>query len=86
MPAFIESRNTHIFETTLSQLEQAVTQLLEQNQSLLSRCAALELQVQQVQEENDTLQLAALEQEEQQGATLARLQALLQRTGAGEVA
>ncbi|AFN78770.1 hypothetical protein PSJM300_13540 [Stutzerimonas stutzeri DSM 10701] len=75
-----------MFETTLSQLEQAVTQLLEQNHSLLSRCAALELQVQQVQEENDTLQLAALEQEEQQGATLARLQALLQRTGAGEVA
>ncbi|HCL77744.1 hypothetical protein [Stutzerimonas nitrititolerans] len=75
-----------MFETTLSQLEQAVTQLLEQNQSLLSRCAALELQVQQVHEENDTLQLAALEQEEQQGATLARLQALLQRTGAGEVA
>ncbi len=75
-----------MFETTLSQLEQAVTQLLEQNQSLLSRCAALELQVQQVQEENDTLQLAALEQEEQQGATLARLQALLQRTGVGEVA
>jgi cell division protein ZapB len=75
-----------MFETTVSQLEQAVTQLLEQNQSLLSRCAALELQVQQVQEENDTLQLAALEQEEQQSAALARLQALLQRTGAGEVA
>ena len=75
-----------MFETTLSQLEQAVAQLLEQNQSLQSRCAALELQVQQVQEENDTLQLAALEQEEQQSAALARLQALLQRTGAGEVA
>jgi len=75
-----------MFETTLSQLEQAVTQLLEQNQTLLSRCAVLELQVQQVQEENDTLQLAALEQEEKQGATLARLQALLQRTGVGEVA
>jgi len=75
-----------MFESTLSQLEQAVSQLLEQNQALNSRCAALESQLQQVREENDTLQLAALEQEEQQSASLARLQALLQRTGHSEVA
>ena len=75
-----------MFEFTLSQLEQAVSQLLEQNQALNSRCAALESQLQQVREENDTLQLAALEQEEQQSASLARLQALLQRTGHSEVA
>jgi cell division septum initiation protein DivIVA len=75
-----------MFETTLSQLEQAVAQLLEQNQALESRYAALEVQLQQAREENDTLQLSALEQEEQQGATLARLQALLQRTGVGEAA
>ncbi len=75
-----------MFESTLTQLEQAVSQLLEQNQALQSRCAALESQLQQVQEENDTLQLTALEQEEQQSASLARLQALLQRTGISEVA
>lgn len=75
-----------MFETTLSQLEQAVTHLLEQNQALQGRCTELESQLQQVQEENDTLQLAALEQEEQQNASLARLQALLQRTGSSEVA
>ena len=70
-----------MFESTLSQLEQAVSQLLEQNQALHGRCAALESQLQQLQEVNDTLQLTALEQEEQQNASLARLQALLQRTG-----
>lgn len=75
-----------MFETTLSQLEQAVSHLIEQNQALQSRCATLESQLQQVQEENDTLQLTALEQEEQQNASLARLQALLQRTGVSEVA
>ena len=75
-----------MFESTLSQLEQAISQLLEQNQALNSRCTALESQLQQAQEENDTLQLAALEQEEQQNASLARLQALLQRTGSTEVA
>lgn len=75
-----------MFETTLSQLEQAVSQLLEQNQTLQGRCTELESQLKQVREENDTLQLAALEQEEQQSDSLARLQALLQRTGAGEVA
>lgn len=75
-----------MFESTLSQLEQAVSHLFEQNQALNSRCAALESQLQQVREENDTLQLAALEQEEQQSASLARLQALLQRTGHSEVA
>lgn len=75
-----------MFESTLSQLEQAVSHLLEQNQSLQGRCAELESQLQQVKEENDTLQLTALEQEEQQNASLARLQALLQRTGVSEVA
>lgn len=75
-----------MFETTLSQLEQAVSQLLEQNQALQGRCASLESQLQQIQEENDTLQLTALELEEQQNASLARLQALLQRTGISEVA
>lgn len=75
-----------MFETTLSQLENAVAQLLEQNQALQERCTTLEGQLQQAREENDSLQLGALEQEEQQNAALARLQALLQRTGAGEVA
>ncbi|QLF92513.1 hypothetical protein HW090_04655 [Pseudomonas sp. ABC1] len=75
-----------MFETTLAQLEHVVSQLLEQNQALRGTCSELEQQLQQAREENDNLQLAALEQEEKQGATLARMQALVQRAGAGEVA
>lgn len=75
-----------MFETTLSQLEHAVSHLLEQNQALQGRCTELESQLHQAREENDSLQLAALEQEEMQNASLARLQALLQRTGVSEVA
>ncbi|TBU92817.1 hypothetical protein [Stutzerimonas kirkiae] len=75
-----------MFETTLAQLEHVVSQLLEQNEALRSQCSELEQQLRQAREENDNLQLAALEQEERQGATLARLQALLQRAGVGEVA
>jgi hypothetical protein len=44
------------------------------------------VQLLQAREENETLQLTAIEQEEQQGATLARLQALLQRAGVSNAA
>ena len=75
-----------MLETTLAQLERVVADLLQQNQSLRETCTLLEQQLQQAREDNDNLQLAALEQEERQGATLARLQALVERAGASQAA
>ncbi|HEY8331071.1 MAG TPA: hypothetical protein VIO83_07075 [Pseudomonas sp.] len=75
-----------MLEATLAQLEGLVAELLQQNQTLTASCQQLEQQLQQAREENDALQMAALEQEEQQGATLARLQALVQRAGASSAA
>lgn len=75
-----------MLETTLVELERIVAQLLEQNQTLSSTCARLEQELAAAREENDTLQLTALEQEEKQSATLARLQALLERAGASAAA
>ncbi|RYJ61420.1 hypothetical protein [Pseudomonas songnenensis] len=68
-----------MLDTTLAQLETVINDLLQRNQSLSQHCALLEQQLLQAREENDNLQLAALEQEDKQGATLARLQALLER-------
>ncbi|WP_213663717.1 hypothetical protein [Stutzerimonas stutzeri] len=75
-----------MLETALVQLERVIADLLQQNQSLRETAALLEQQLQQAREENDNLQLAALEQEEKQGATLARLQALIERAAAGSTA
>ncbi|CAM5603740.1 MAG: hypothetical protein OZ926_03920 [Pseudomonas sp.] len=75
-----------MLETALVQLERVIADLLQQNQSLRETAALLEQQLQQAREENDNLQLAALEQEEKQGATLARLQALIERAAAGSAA
>ncbi len=75
-----------MLEVTLAQLEGLVAELLQQNQALTASCQQLEQQLHQAREENDALQMAALEQEEQQGATLARLQALVQRAGASSAA
>ncbi len=75
-----------MLETTLAQLENLVAELLQQNQALNNNCQQLEQQLRQAREENELLQMAALEQEEQQNATLARLQALVQRAGASNAA
>ncbi|MCQ4266224.1 hypothetical protein NAV28_03250 [Pseudomonas stutzeri] len=75
-----------MLETALVQLERVIADLLQQNQSLRETAVLLEQQLQQAREENDNLQLAALEQEEKQGATLARLQALIERAAAGSAA
>lgn len=69
-----------MLETTIDQLEKLITDLIQQNQSLRDNCALLEQQLQQARNENDELQLSTLEQEERIGATLVRLQALLQRS------
>lgn len=70
-----------MLEATLAQLESLVADLLQQNQVLRDTCRQLEEQLRQAREENENLQMTALEQEEQQSATLARLQALVQRAG-----
>ncbi|CEA03457.1 hypothetical protein BN1049_01125 [Pseudomonas saudimassiliensis] len=70
-----------MLETTLTQLERLVTELLEQNRTQGEHLKRLEQELQQVKDENDSLQLAAMEQEEQMNSTLGRLQAILQRSG-----
>ncbi|WGK61199.1 hypothetical protein QAO71_14255 [Halopseudomonas sp. SMJS2] len=70
-----------MLETTLTQLERLVTDLLEQNRAQNENIARLEQELQQVKDENDSLQLAAMEQEEQLSSTVGRLQAILQRSG-----
>jgi hypothetical protein len=75
-----------MLEATLAQLETVIDDLLQRNQQLSEHCTLLEQQLQQAREENDNLQLAALEQEDRQGATLARLQALLDRAASSSAA
>jgi regulator of replication initiation timing len=68
-----------MLEASLSQLEQLVGDLVQQNQSLLAANAQLSAELTQVKDDNDSLQLSLLEQEEKQGATAARIQALVER-------
>ncbi|WP_426151382.1 hypothetical protein [Pseudomonas sp. DC3000-4b1] len=68
-----------MLEASLNKLEALVGQLLEQNRQLAEAHAALTVELAQAREENDSLQLTLLEQEEQQGATAARIQALIER-------
>jgi hypothetical protein len=75
-----------MLDTTLAQLETVINDLLQRNENLSQHCALLEQQLLQAREENDNLQLAALEQEDRQGATLARLQALLERAAGSNAA
>jgi len=67
-----------MLEASLSQLEQLVNDLVQQNQTLNAELA-------QAKDENESLQLSLMEQEEKQGATAARIQALVERVSAGPV-
>ena len=71
-----------MLEASLSQLEQLVSDLVVQNQELLGTNAALKEQLDQAKDENESLQLSLMEQEEKQGATAARIQALVERVSA----
>lgn len=66
-----------MLENSLSQLEELVGELVQENKALQSANAQLRAELAQVKEENDRLQLSALEQEELHGATAARIQALV---------
>ena len=67
-----------MLEASLSQLEQLVSDLVQQNQTLSAELAL-------AKDENESLQLSLMEQEEKQGATAARIQALVERVSAGPV-
>lgn len=68
-----------MLEASLSQLEQLVGDLVQQNQKLQETNARLSAELAQAKDENDSLQLSLMEQEEKQGSTAARIQALVER-------
>ena len=70
-----------MLENSLSQLEGHVRTLVEENRVLLSANAQLATELASFKEENETLQLSALEQDDQQSETLARIQALVALAG-----
>lgn len=74
-----------MLEASLNQLEQLVTDLMQKNAQLVEQYAALSQELAQAKEENETLQLSLMEQEEKHGATAARIQALVERASAGVV-
>ncbi|MBA5088407.1 hypothetical protein H2N77_28770 [Pseudomonas aeruginosa] len=67
-----------MLENTLERLETLVAELLQQNQALRDSHDQLQQQLRQATEENETLQLSMLEQEEKQSGTQARLEALVE--------
>ena len=75
-----------MLETTLTQLERLIDDLLQKNRGYQEDVTRLEGELRQLRDDNDNLQLANLEQEEQLNATLERLQGLLQRSGAESTA
>jgi chromosome segregation ATPase len=74
-----------MLEASLSQLEQLVSDLVQQNQALLGTNQTLTAELALAKDENESLQLNLMEQEEKQGATAARIQALVERVSAGPV-
>ena len=74
-----------MLEASLSQLEQLVSDLVQQNQELLGSNESLKAELARAKDENDSLQLNLMEQEEKHGATAARIQALVERVSAGPV-
>lgn len=74
-----------MLEASLNQIEQLVTDLLQKNAHLVEQNTALSQELAQAKEENDSLQLSLMEQEEKHGATAARIQALVERASAGVV-
>jgi cell division septum initiation protein DivIVA len=75
-----------MLEASLNQIEQLVSDLMQKNAQLTEQNTALGQELAQAKEENETLQLSLMEQEEKHGATAARIQALVDRASAGVVA
>lgn len=74
-----------MLETSLSQLEQWVNDLVQQNRHLASLNETLSAELARAKDENESLQLSLMEQEELHSATAARIQALIERASAGSV-
>ena len=74
-----------MMESSLSKLEQLVGDLVQQKQELLDTNAQLSADLAQARDENESLQLSLMEQEEKQGATAARIQALVERASVSPV-
>ncbi|MCJ1886390.1 hypothetical protein LNN38_16150 [Pseudomonas sp. LA21] len=68
-----------MLDSTLEQLEQLVAELLQQNEVLVQDNAQVREELLKAREENDSLQLSLMEQEEKHNATATRLQALIRR-------
>ena len=64
-----------MLDNTLSQLEQLVGELLQKNQQLAERNAQLDTELASAKDENESLQLSLMEQEEKYAGTNARIQA-----------
>jgi len=74
-----------MLEASLSQLEQLVTDLVQQNRHLTGLNETLSAELARAKDENESLQLSLMEQEELHGTTAARIQALIERASAGPV-
>lgn len=74
-----------MLETSLSQLEQLVNDLVQQNRHLTGLNETLGAELARAKDENESLQLSLMEQEELHGTTAARIQALIERASAGPV-
>ena len=74
-----------MIESSLSKLEQLVSDLVQQKQELLDTNTQLSVELAQAKDENESLQLSLMEQEEKQGATAARIQALVERVSVSPV-
>jgi cell division protein ZapB len=71
-----------MLQASLNQLEQLVNELLERNRQLTEAHQQVAADLSRAREENETLQLGLMEQEELQGAAAARIQALVDRATA----
>ncbi|MCP2075842.1 UNVERIFIED_ORG: septation ring formation regulator EzrA [Pseudomonas lini] len=74
-----------MLETSLSQLEQLVNDLVQQNRDLTGLNETLSAELARAKDENESLQLSLMEQEELHGTTAARIQALIERASTGPV-
>ncbi|WGO93922.1 hypothetical protein QCD61_02250 [Pseudomonas viciae] len=74
-----------MLETSLSQLEQLVNDLVQQNRDLAGLNETLSAELARAKDENESLQLSLMEQEELHGTTAARIQALIERASTGPV-
>src|SRR3990167_3249784 len=73
-----KARVINMLENSLSQLEQLVSDLVQANKALQSANVQLSSELAQIKDENETLQLSAIEQEELHSATATRIQALVE--------